>query len=98
MKSLHEPMAATKVVQTRLDLVLYGALQRAADAKNMTLTDAARDAIRRWVMEETRFGGSPLFNFDVDLGRGAPTDSSDDDTAVYGRRRKRSSSSTRARS
>ena len=91
-------MTATKVVQTRLDAALYQALQQAADSKNMTLMDAAREAIRRWVMEETRFGGSPLFNFDVVLRKGPPTDSSDDDTTVYRRRRGRSSSSTRARS
>jgi len=91
-------MAATKVVQTRLEANLYQALQRAADSKNMTLMDAAREAIRRWVMEETRFGGSPLFDFEVILAKGPPTDSSDDDTAVYRRRKSRNSSSIRARS
>ena len=89
-------MSLTKVVQTRLELNLYQALQRAADSKDMTLMDAAREAIRRWVMEETGFGGSPLFNFDVVLGKGPRTDSSDDDTTLYRRRKRRSSSSTRA--
>jgi len=91
-------MPATKVVQTRLDESLYQALQRTADSKRMTLIEAAREAIRRWVMEETEFAGSPLFNFDVVLGRGPPTDSSDDDTTLYRRRKRRGSSSTRARS
>jgi len=91
-------MAITKVVQTRLDMALHQALQQAADSKNMTLMEAAREAIRRWVMEETRFGGSPLFDFEVVLGKGPPTDSSDDDTTLYRRRKKRSSSSTRAHS
>jgi hypothetical protein len=91
-------MATTKVVQTRLDANLYQALQRAADSKSMTLMDAAREAIRRWVMEETRFGGSPLFNLEVVLGKGPSTDSSDDDTTVYRRRKGRNSSSTRGRS
>ena len=91
-------MTETRVVQTRLDASLYQAHQRAADSKRMTLMDAAREAIRRWVMEETEFGGSPLFNFDVVLGKGSPTDSSDDDTTLYRRRKRRSSSSTRARS
>jgi len=91
-------MAITKVVQTRLDANLYHALQRAADSKSMSLMDAAREAIRRWVMEETQFGGSPLFDFEVVLAKGPPTDSSDDDTILYRRRKGRSSSSTRARS
>src|SRR2546428_14023388 len=56
--------------------------QRAADSKDMTLMDAAREAIRRWVMEETGFGCSPLFNFDIVLGKGRRTDSSDDDTTL----------------
>jgi hypothetical protein len=91
-------MTETRVVQTRLDANLYQALQRAADSKRMTLMDAAREAIRRWVMEETQFGGSPLFDFDVVLTKGPSTDSSDDDTTLYRRRKRRSSSSTRARS
>lgn len=91
-------MTETRVVQTRLDAALYQALQRAADSKRMTLKDAAREAIRRWVMEETEFEGSPLFNFDVVLGKGGPTDSSDDDTTLYRRRKRRSSSSTRVHS
>jgi len=91
-------MTGTKVVQTRLEANLYQALQRAADSKNMTLMDAAREAIRRWVMEETGFGGSPLFNFDIVLAKGPPTDSSDDDTTLYRRQKRRNSSSTRGRS
>ena len=85
-------MAATKVVQTRLDLTLYEALQRTADGQGLTLQDAAREAIRRWVSEETRFGTSPLFNFEVVLGRGPKTDSSDDDSSLYRRGKGRSSS------
>ena len=85
-------MAATKVVQTRLDLILYQALQRAADGQGLTLQDAAREAIRRWVTQETRFADSPLFNFDVMLGKGPATDSSDDDSVLYRGRKRRSSS------
>lgn len=91
-------MMTTKVVQTRLEMTLYAALRRAADARGMTLTEAAREAIRRWVMEETGFGASPLFNFDIVLGRGPATDSSDDDAALYRRRKERGSSSTPGRS
>jgi hypothetical protein len=84
-------MMATKVVQTRLDLNLYGALQR-ADSQGLTLQGAAREAIRRWVTEETRFADSPLFNFDVMPGKGPATDSSDDDSVLYRGRKRRSSS------
>jgi hypothetical protein len=85
-------MTATKVVQTRLDLNLYEALQRTADGQGLTLQDAAREAIRRWVIEETSFAGSPLFNFNIVLGRGPRSDSSDDDSVLYGRRKRRNSS------
>jgi hypothetical protein len=74
-------MTATKVVQTRLDLSLYEALQ-----------DAAREAIRRWIADETQFADSPLFNFEVVLGRGPKTDSGDDDAILYRGRKRRSSS------
>ncbi len=76
-------MPGTKVVQIRLDPILHRALRRAAVSRRITLADAAREAIRRWVLEETRFAGSPLFNPDVVLGKGPATASSDDDTTVY---------------
>jgi hypothetical protein len=85
-------MTATKVVQTRLDLSLYEALQRAADGQGLTLQDAAREAIRRWIADETQFADSPLFNFEVVLGRGPKTDSGDDDAILYRGRKRRSSS------
>jgi hypothetical protein len=82
----------SRVVQTALTAEEYEALRRVADSRDVSLKEAAREALVQWVVVEGGGQGSAIFDFEEVVEGGPRTDSSDDDTTLYRRRRKRVSS------
>ena len=57
------------VVRTELDLEEYQSLVRVAEKKGLTIKKALREAVLRWISEESGIDpGDPIF--DIALGRG----------------------------
>ena len=55
------PLKSTKVVQTELGQADYEELARLASSKNMTIKEAAREALRMWSVSNSDLGEDPLF-------------------------------------
>jgi len=58
---MHMPAAKKKVVQTELESGDYEALQSLAKSKNMTIKEAAREALRLWTVSVADLSEDPLF-------------------------------------
>jgi hypothetical protein len=81
-----------RVVQTVLSAEEYQALRRVADSRDVSLKDAAREALVQWAAIEGGAEGSAMFDFEDVVTGGPRTDSSDDDTTLYRRKGRRGSS------
>jgi len=55
------PLKSKKVVQTELGQADYEELARLASSRNMTIKEAAREALRMWSVSNSDLGEDPLF-------------------------------------
>jgi hypothetical protein len=78
-----------KVIQTEVDPRIYEFVRKTAEAKGLTLKEAAREALRDWVAREGDLSWDPLFDPSWGFRGGKRTDSSNVNEVVYGRRKKR---------
>ena len=58
---MHMPQGKRKVVQTELEPSDYEALLSLAKSKNMTIKEAAREALRLWIASVADLSEDPLF-------------------------------------
>jgi len=81
-------MRAKKVIQTEVDPVVYSFVLKTAEAKGLTLKEAARQALTEWAAREGDLSWDPLFDLSKTFTAGQRTDASKVNEVVY-RRRKR---------
>ena len=55
------PLKTKKVVQTELEPSAYEELAKIAASKNLTIKEAAREALRWWSVSNSDLGEDPLF-------------------------------------
>ena len=55
------PLKTKKVVQTELERSAYEELAKVAASKNLTIKEAAREALRWWSASNSDLGEDPLF-------------------------------------
>ena len=80
--------AHEKVIQTEVDPVVYSFVLKTAEAKGLTLKEAARQALTEWAAREGDLSWDPLFDLSKTFTAGHRTDVSEVNEVVY-RRRKR---------
>ena len=80
-----------KVARTELDLEDYRALVRVAEKKGLTIKKALREAVLRWISEESGIDPrDPIFDIALgrrkaqDWGKGTERASIDHDKVLYG--------------
>ena len=81
-------MRRRKVIQTEVDRELYAFIAKTAEAKGLTLKEAARRAIWDWAAREGDLSWDPLFDLSKSFRAPRRTDASKVDEAVYRRRRR----------
>jgi len=77
-----------RVVQTEVDSKLYEFVLKTAEAKGLTLKDAARQALWEWAAREGDLSWDPLFDPSWGFKGGKKTDASKVDEVLYGRRKR----------
>lgn len=82
------PMRRKKVIQTEVDPVVYSFVLRTAEAKGLTLKEAARQALSEWASREGDLSWDPLFDLSKTFSTRKRTDASKVDEVLH-RRRKR---------
>jgi len=82
-----------KLVRTELDLEEYQSLVRVAEKKGLTIKKALREAVLRWISEESGIDPrDPIFDIALgrrkaqDWGKGTERASIDHDKVLYGSR------------
>ena len=82
-----------KVARTELDLEWYQSLVRVAEKKGLTIKKALREAVLRWISEESGIDPrDPIFDIALgrrkaqDWGKGTERNSIDHDKVLYGSR------------
>jgi hypothetical protein len=82
-----------KVARTELDLEEYQSLVRVAEKKGLTIKKALREAVLRWISEESGIDPrDPIFDIALgrrkaqDWGKGTERASIDHDKVLYGSR------------
>ena len=81
-------MRGKKVIQTEVDPVVCSFVLRTAEAKGLTLKEAARQALSEWASREGDLSWDPLFDLSKTFSSAKRTDASKVDEVLY-RRRKR---------
>ena len=81
-------MTPKRVVQTEVEAKLYEFVLKTADAKGLTLKDAARQALWEWAAREGDLSWDPLFDPSWGFKGGKKTDASKVDEVLYGRRKR----------
>ena len=81
-------MRAKRVIQTEVDEKVYRFVVKTAEAKGLTLKEAARQALREWAAREGDLSWDPLFDPKWGGKAGKATDASKVDEVVYRRRRR----------
>ena len=81
-----------KVARTELDLEEYQSLVRVAEKKGLTIKKALREAVLRWISEESGIDPrDPIFDIALgrrkaqDWGKGTERASIDHDKVLYGK-------------
>src|SRR2546428_2608054 len=80
-------MPTKKVVPTEVDPVVYSFVLKTAEAKGLTLKEAARQALTEWAAREGDLSWDPLFDLSKTFTAGQRTDASKVNEGVYRRRK-----------